>query len=435
MSSFAPNSVFAVLRYLEWAREICYTVTEVVIVEKELFSAALGIEEPVYIEAIEFNMGEGELHIHMNFRRGGRFACSECGTRDLPVHDTADKTWRHLNFFQYKCFIHLRTPRTICPDCGLRLWLPPWARRQSGFTLLFEALVMALAKEMPVSQIGALVGEHDTRIWRIIRGYVGRAHAKKSFAGVKNIGVDETSAKKGHSYVTIFADMDEGEVLFATEGKDGETMKTFTEELPKHEAKASNIKEIAMDMSPAFISGAASFLPEAGLTFDRFHVMKALNAAVDSVRRQEVKQNPLLRKTRYIWLKNPENLNEDQQKQLATLSKENLKTAKAYQLKQTFQDIYRLVKEPAAAAEALEKWLNWADRSKLPPLRKFAKMVKRHKAGILRFFTTRLTSGRMEGINSRVQEIKRRARGFRNTNNFIAMIYLEAAGLDLKLPT
>ena len=403
--------------------------------EKELFGAALGIEEPVYIEAIEFDAGEGELHIHMNFRRGGRFACSECGTKDLPVHDTADKMWRHLNFFQYKCFIHLRTPRTICPDCGQRLWLPPWARRQSGFTLLFEALVMALAKEMPISQIGELVGEHDTRIWRIIRGYVNRAHAKKRFAGAKKIGVDETNSKKGHNYVTLFADMDAGEVLFATEGKDGQTMKAFTEELPKHEAKASNIKEIAMDMSPAFIAGAAIYLPEAEITFDRFHVMKALNTAVDTVRRAEVKQNPLLRKTRYIWLKNPENLTEDQQGKLATLSKENLKTAKAYQLKQTFQDIYRLIKEPIAAAEALEKWLQWADRSKLPPLRKFAKMVKCHKAGILRFFHTRLTSGLMEGINSRVQEIKRRARGFRNINNFIAMIYLEAAGLDLVLPT
>jgi transposase len=404
-------------------------------VEKELFGTALGIEEPVYVEAIEFDRASGELHIHMNFRRGGRFACSECGTENLPIHDTADKKWRHLNFFQYKCYIHLRTPRTICPDCGQRLWLPPWARRQSGFTLLFEAFVMALVKEMPVSCIGELVDEHDTRLWRIVRGYVERAYAEKSFSETEKVGVDETSSKKGHNYVTIFADMDTKEVLFATEGKDGETLTVFTKELPKHDGNASNIKEIAMDMSPAFIAGAANFLPEAQITFDRFHVMKALNTAVDTVRRQEVKQNPLLKRTRYIWLKNPENLTEDQKKQLATLSKENLKTAKAYQLKQTFQDIYALVKEPVAAAQALEKWLKWADRSKLPPLRKFAKLVKRHKSGILRFFHTRLTSGTMEGINSRVQEIKRRARGYRNIRNFIAMIYLEAAGLDLMLPT
>ncbi len=113
--------------------------------EKELFSAALEVREPVYIDEIVFDAGAGELHIHMNFRRGGRFTCSECGADGLPVHDTVDKTWRHLNFFQYKCYIHLRTPRTKCPKCGERLWIPPWGRRQSGFTLLFEAIIMALA--------------------------------------------------------------------------------------------------------------------------------------------------------------------------------------------------------------------------------------------------------------------------------------------------
>ena len=114
--------------------------------EKELFGIALGIEEPVYIDGISFDPEEGELHIHINFRRGGRFGCSGCGEAHLPVHDTVEKTWRHLNFFQYKCYLHMRTPRTICPKCGERLWLPPWGRKQSGFTVLFEAFVMALAK-------------------------------------------------------------------------------------------------------------------------------------------------------------------------------------------------------------------------------------------------------------------------------------------------
>ena len=294
---------------------------------------------------------------------------------------------------------------------------------------------MALAKEMPISKIGELVDEHDTRIWRIVRAHVSRAYQAKTFENTVKIGVDETSSRKGHNYVTVFADMDSGDVLFATQGKDGETIRAFTEELPKHEAKGENITEIAMDMSPAFIAGAAAHLPKAEITFDRFHVMKALNAAVDSVRRSEVKQNPLLKRTRYIWLKNPENLTDEQTKKLATLSRENLKTAKAYQLKQTFQDIYNLVKEPEASEDALDKWLAWADRSKLPPLRKFAKLVKKHRKGILRFFRSRLTSGRMEGINSRIQEIKRRAKGFRNISNFIAMIYLESAGLNLALHT
>ena len=403
--------------------------------EKELFSVALGIEEPVYIDEIVFDGAEGELHIHMDFRRGARFSCPECGYPGLPVHDTVEKAWRHLNFFQYKCYIHLRTPRTKCSKCGERLWLPPWSRKKSGFTMLFEAFVMALAKEMPVSRIGELVGEQDTRIWRIVGFYVNRAHAKKSYGAVEKVGCDETSSRKGHNYVTIFANMDNGEVMFATEGKDSSTVRAFAEELPKHEAQPEQIKEVTIDMSPAFISGVTDYLPEAGITFDKFHVIQALNKAQDEIRRMEQNQNPLLKSSRYIWLKNPENLTEKQRKQLETLRYENLKTAKVYQMKLTFQDIYRTIREPEAAREAIKKWLSWAVRSRLEPIKRFAKTVKSHFAGIMRYFTSRLTSGAIEGINSRIQEIKRRARGFRNVHNFINMIYLETAGLDMDLPT
>jgi transposase len=403
--------------------------------EKELFSAALGIQEPIYIDEIVFDGTEGELHIHMNFRHGGRFSCSECGGTGLPVHDTVEKTWRHLNFWQYKTYIHLRTPRTKCPKCGERLWIPPWGRAQSGFSMLFEAFVMALAKEMPISRIGELVGEHDTRIWRIVRFHTRRAHAKKNYAAVTNVGCDETSSRKGHNYVTVFTDMDRGEVMFATPGKDSGTVKAFVEELPKHEARPLQIREVAIDMSPAFISGAGEHLPAANITFDKFHVIQALNKAQDEVRRMEQKKNPLLTSSRYIWLKNPENLTVKQKEQLETLRYENLKTAKVYQMKLTFQDIYRNIWEPEAAKEAIKKWLSWAVRSRLEPIKRFAQMVKTHFDGIMRYFTSRLTSGAIEGINSRIQEVKRRARGFRNIDNFITMIYLEAAGLNMELPT
>jgi transposase len=300
---------------------------------------------------------------------------------------------------------------------------------------LFEALVMTLAKSMPVSKIGGLVREHDTRIWRIIRGYVNRAYEKKSFKEVGKIGVDETSSRKGHNYVTVFADMESGEVIYAVKGKDRETVEQFAGELPKHGAKPEQIREITMDMSPAFISGAAEQMPCASVTFDQFHVIQALNKARDEVRRAERKQNPLLNKSRYIWLKNPENLTAEQKKKLETLRYENLKTAKVYQMKLTFQDIYRQISEPEAAEAAIKKWLAWAVRSRIEPVKGFAKMVKEHWGGIMRYFTSRLTSGAMEGINSRIQGIKRRARGFKNIDNFIAMIYLEAAGLDFALPT
>jgi transposase len=196
------------------------------------------------------------------------------------------------------------------------------------------------------------------------------------------MGVDETSSRKGHHYVTVFADMVSGDVLFATEGKDSDTIKAFAEELPQHEATPEQIKEVTMDMSPAFIRGMADNFPKADITFDKFHVIQALNKAQDAVRRMEQKKNPLLKRSRYIWLKNPENLTAEQKKQLATLRHENLKTAKVYQMKLTFQDIYRHIREPEAAETAVEKWLQWAVRSRLEPIKAFAKTVRAHFAGI-----------------------------------------------------
>jgi transposase len=276
-----------------------------------------------------------------------------------------------------------------------------------------------------------LICEHDTKVWRVIRSYVGKAHTEKSFETTTKLGIGETSTRKGHHYVTIFADMNNGDVLFATEGKGSSTIESFAKALSTHNANPPQIKEISMDMSPAFIAGAEKYLPIASVTFDKFHVIKQLNEALDEVRRYEQKLNPLLKRSRYAWLKNPNNLTAEQRKMMETLSKENTKTAKVYQMKLTFQDIYRNIYETEAADAAIRKWLSWAVRSRLEPVKEFAKMVKKHYAGILRFFESRLTSGMMEGINSRIQEIKRRAKGFRNINNFITMIYLEAGRLSL----
>ena len=306
--------------------------------------------------------------------------------------------------------------------------------KQSGFTMLFEAFIMTLVHEMPVSKIAELIGEHDTRIWRIIRHHTDIAYAKKDFKDVREVGCDETSSRKGHNYVTVFADMKTKNVIYATTGKNANTIRKFIEELPRHNVSAQQVGEVTIDMSPAFISGVGEHLPNASITFDKFHVIQALNKAQDEVRRMEQKDNPILKKSRYVWLKNPENLTGKQADQLEDLKQSNLKTAKVYQMKLVFQEIYRTIKDPKTAGEAIKNWLSWAVCSRIEPIKDFAKMVKKHFDGIMRYFTSRLTSGSMEGINSRIQNIKRRARGFRNMDNFISMIFLEAANLDFSLP-
>jgi transposase len=164
-------------------------------------------------------------------------------------------------------------------------------------------LILTLAKEIPVSQIAALIGEHDTKVWRVIGSYVNKIYKGQDYHTVQKLGVDETSTRKGHNYVTVSADLETGHVLFATQGKGSTTIETFTNELPEHHAASAQIIEISMDMSPSFIFGVANHLPAASITFDKFHVIKQLNEALDEVRRNEQMKNPLLKGSRYSWLK------------------------------------------------------------------------------------------------------------------------------------
>jgi len=290
---------------------------------------------------------------------------------------------------------------------------------------------MMIKGGMPFLKLERIVGEYDNRLRRIVDHYVEKAYKEKDLSSVSEIGVDETSSKKGHKYVTVFTDIQEREIIYVTEGKDAATIARFTEELPKHGGNADNISAITMDMSASFIKGAADYLPNAEVTFDKFHVVKLLNEAVDKVRKNEVKQNPILKGTKYLWLKNPRNLNSKQLEQLQSLENENLDSAKAYQLKLTFQDIYRQCADPINADLLIEAWLKLADESSLEPIRDFVKTVRNHYDGIMRYFTSRLTSGICEGLNSIIGEIKRVARGYKNIRNFINMIYLRKCNLTL----
>lgn len=398
-----------------------------------LFAAALNIKEPLYIKEVNFNekTGEPELHIYIDFKKGAKFACKECSKTGLSVHDTVDKEWRHLNFFQYKCFIHFRTPRIDCPDHGVLLAEPPWAG-VGGFTLLMDAIIMQLAKYMAVKQIADLLDEYDTKIWRIIHQYVQDAYDKEDFSAVEHVGIDETSSKRRHNYVTLFVDMNEKRVLYATPGKSAETIKLFKEELPCHNGDPKKIKQICSDLSPAFISGIKTNFPKVDITFDKFHVVKLMNEAVDKTRRLEQKENFILNKSKYLWLSNPKNLKEKQQEQLIALNAMNLKTGRAYRIKLSLQEIYETATDRVDATIRMGKWYRWATRSRIEPVKEFAKTVKENWNGILNYFDSKLTNGILEGINSQVQNARNRARGYRNVNNFIDIIYVLAGKLSFK---
>jgi len=396
----------------------------------DIFQLALGLTPPWIVTKSELNLEKNQLDIYIDFQKGGTFVCPVCGKTGCKAYDTEEKTWRHLDFFQYKAYLHARVPRINCPDCGVKTVNVPWARPGSGFTLLFEAYIMTLAKEMPVKAIARMVNEHDTRLWRILSYYVSRARQKEDYSNITKIGVDETSFKRGHDYVTIFADLEHSKILFVTPGKDYETFEKFRNELVLHNGNPEKIKEICMDMSPAFIKGARLFFPKANLTFDKFHVMKIINEAVDRVRRAEQKERPELKGTKYLWLKNIKNLTKNQKEKLLSLKNRNIKTAKAYNIKLSFQELWQLSR--VEAEQFLKKWYFWATHSRLEPIIEAAKIIKNHWNGVLNWFSSNLNNGILEGLNSVIQAAKRKARGYRSLKNFAIMIYLVGGKLNLE---
>ncbi len=400
--------------------------------ETELFQMALGLAEPWRVVRSSFDVQKSRLDINIDFPRGSRFRCPVCGEL-CAAYDTSDKTWRHLSFFQHEAYLHARVPRVNCDACGVKQIGVPWAREDSGFTLLFEAYVMSMVLVMPVNNVAQKINEHDTRLWRIVLHYVEKARDRSVFSAVIRAAFDETSARKGHDYVTLFSDLDTRRVIFVADGKDSSTVEAFAADLKAHGGDPDAIAEVCIDMSGAFIKGTAEHLPNAQITFDKFHAVKIINDAVDEVRRGEQKTHPELKKTRYIWLKNSTNLTQPQQETLGSLSKSNLKTARAYQMRLTFQDMYsQPTREDGEAF--LKKWYFWATHSRLQPMIDAAKTVKRHWDGILRWFDSKIANGFMEGINSLVQAAKAKARGYRSTRNLKAIIYLIAGKLELQLP-
>lgn len=394
----------------------------------------LHIPEPWYVERINFDVENKQLDVDVKFRKRAIFTCVNCGAENQPIYDIADRnrTWRHLNFFEYPCYIHAEHPRTKCGECNKiqRVNIPWTTKSKSYFTLHFDALIIKLAKDMPMYRVAELVGEHDTRLWRILHHYVDNAIAAQDLSHVTKINVDETSSKKGHNYVSIFMDPEKKNVICVTSGKDSNAVAACKEHLEAHGGDSRKVKEFCMDMSPAFIKGATDHFPNASITYDKFHIIKAVNEAVDDVRRSERKSCVELKDTRYIWLKNPQNLTKSQKETLDKLKDCELDTAKAYRMKLCLQEVFQY--PTSIAPMVLQDWITWGLRCRLKPMVDVDKMLQRHYDGVVRWFTSKLNNGLLEGMNSLFQAAKRKARGYRSHKNMVAMIYLLGGKLDFQ---
>ena len=402
--------------------------------DTDLFQAALGLSAPWVVSRSGFDADQKQLDLHIDFSPGSRFACSSCGADGCPVHDAKEKQWRHLNFFQHKTVLHARVPRVSCEKCGVKQVVPSWARPGSGFTLLFEAFVLAMAKAMPVANVGDIIDEHDTRVWRVLDHYISKAIDALDLSAVTQIAADETSARRGHDYISLFVDIARRKVIFVTDGKDAATVGAFATFLEKRGGKKENVTDASIDMGAAFIAGVKANFPNAKITFDKFHVVKLVNDAVDEVRRGEARNSDWIKGTRYLWLKNLQNLTDEEKAKLVELETANLDTMQAWQMRLNLQDLFKCP-SVTSARKFLDRWHAWVETSDLKPMIKAARTIMAKADDILRSIASGISNGLLEAINGNVQAAKRKAKGYRSKHNLKLMVYLIAGGVLDQLPT
>lgn len=370
-----------------------------------------------------------ELQLQVAADRASKYPCPSCGQM-CAAHDFTEKKWRHLNFFQHHCYITARVPRVKCPEHGILLTQVPWARAGSGFTLLFEQAVLSLAREMPVNSVARITEVNDKRLWRIVFHYVDKAVANLDVSGLKAVGLDETASKRRHNYVTVFADMEKSSkpVLFATPGRSGETVTRFKNFIENKDCDANKVTEIVCDMSPAFLSGIRENFPKADVTVDWFHIVQKFVAAVDETRKAEHQQNRLPKGTRFAVLKGKKKLTKVQALALSQLLADGRDTARAWAIKEALGWI-RKARSLEEAEERIETFLENASEviqecTFTQSVTAALKTLEQHKKRVIQRWKSTYTNARMEGLNSLFQAARARARGYRNSETFIAMIYM-----------
>ena len=402
----------------------------------QILLLGLGIEAPWKLvdQRLDTDKQPHELHLTIKADRGSKYACPVCG-KACPAHDFQEKTWRHLNFFQHHCYVHASVPRVKCPDHGVKLVDVPWARKGSAFTLLFEQAALTLVREMPVNAAARIMEITDKRLWRVVQHYVAKAVASFDLSAVQAIGLDETASKRGHNYVTVFIDMERRDkpVLFVTPGKGKETVKEFKAFLEKHDGDPEQILEVVCDMSPAFLSGVAGQLPKAQVTVDWFHIVQTFTRALDDVRKAEGRVKTLPKHLRWAALKrgDVDGLTTSQLKAMAELLDQGLDTATAWRVKERLRWV-RQAPTPRAAKWRITRFINYASElvggaHLLEPVRKALQTLRTHAERVVRRWTSTCTNARLEGLNGLFQAARARARGYRNTETFMTMIYLIAS--------
>jgi transposase len=403
--------------------------------DTELYQQVLGLVAPWAVSRVELSAQGGRIDVWAEHPRGTDFACPECSL-ELSVYDHGDeREWRHLDTCQFLTFLHARPPRVRCPTHGVRQVALPWAEPLSRFTILFERLAIDVSGAANVTRASQLLHTSWDETWSLMTRAVVRGQVAKAASVPAHLGVDEKSAGRGHDYVTVVSDLDQGTVEYLGDERKKSSLDGYFEQFSPEQL--SGIEAVGMDMWEPFALSVRDHLEGADdkIVYDKFHVMKYLGTAVDTVRKAENRTlvaagDKSLSGTKYLWMYSAENLPQRHRERFGELRGADLKTGRAFAIKESFRWFYDYQLR-GWGEKHWKAWYFWATHSKLQPVIDAAKTLKRLEAGLLSFFAHRITSAGAEGLNSKIQAIRVSARGYRNRENFKTAIYFHCGGLDL----
>lgn len=402
---------------------------------EEFFEKLLGFGPDWGVASIDLLDDGSTVELGLEHRREGAVECPECG-RVCALHDHArERRWRHLDMLQYETRIRARIPRCDCPECGVHQIKVPWAKPSARYTLLFEAhAIEVLQAARSITQACDLLGIGWSTADAIMKRAVQRGLERREIEDLPRVGMDEKSFRTLHRYITTLCDLDRGRVLEVVEGRTEEKAVDLLRSLsPK---ARESIQAVALDMWPAFLNAVKSVLPHAAIVHDRFHISKHLNEGVNKVRAEEHKKllakgDDRLKGTRNLWLWNEENLSDEQYLSFRDIKDSELKTSKAWLIKESFRFFWEFPTHRGAAKEYFDEWYRHTIHSKLEPMKKVARMLKSHLGNLLTWWEHRITNAVSEGLNSKIQSVKSAARGFHSFESYRARILFFCGKLNM----
>ena len=403
--------------------------------DTELYTVILGINRPWKVVRVALRQDRGRVDVWAEHEPNWKWSCPVCG-KPAPVYDHSDEqTWRHLDTCQYQTHLHARLVRTNCPEHGIKQVAASWATSRSKFTLIFECRMIDTLKECDTLGASRLLDTSWDETWSVVERAVARGQARKQRRVPQYLGIDEKAFAKRHRYETLVCDLETGTVEYVVDDRKQESLEEYFKQFSEQEL--SGIKAVAMDMWDPYIAATRAYVPEAmkKVVFDHFHVTRTVTRAVDKVRRKEhaglrKTGDESLKGTRYLWLTNEEELSELQQVEFSEVKRLNLKTGRAWALKESLRPFWNYRRE-GWARKFFKKWYFWATHSRLEPMIQAAKTLQRHIENILTYFKHRISNATAEGLNSKIQMVKEMACGFRNREHYKTAIYFHCGGLDL----